>query len=102
MRHMDSWDAYLDREDLLDRNEETDDPRWDDDPGPDRIRLQADPGMFRVVGVDTFEGPGAEYMIGDFDDPNDACQTAREHGGTMNPVYVYDDEGVMVFKAGSY
>jgi hypothetical protein len=48
--------------------------------GKPRIRLQADPGMFRVVGVDTFEGPTAEYMIGDFDDPNDACQTAREHG----------------------
>lgn len=50
-------------------------------------------GKFRVIGVDTFEGPTADYLIGDYKDRETAINTARIRGGTMNPTYVYDDQG---------
>jgi hypothetical protein len=65
-------------------------------------RLSADPGKFRVVGVDTFEGPTADYLIGDYPTLKAATEEAKKHGGQMNPVYVYDDKGKMQFRCGSY
>jgi hypothetical protein len=68
-------------------------------PGP--TRLWADPGKFRVVGVDTFEGPCADYLIGDYPTQAEAEHEAKQHGGVMNPVYVYDDKGNDVFNCGT-
>lgn len=64
--------------------------------------LKAPAGKFRVVGVDTFEGPRADYLIGDYSLLEKAKEVADEHGGTMNPVYVYDAGGKMLHKAGSF
>lgn len=57
---------------------------------------------FRVIGVDTFEGPNAEYLIGLYSDKQSAIDAATKHGGVMNPCYVYNPNGVIIFKAGSY
>jgi hypothetical protein len=65
-------------------------------------RLSAEPGKFRVVGVDTFEGLTADYLIGDYPTEKIAIDEAKKHGGEMNPVYVYDDTGDMKFRCGSY
>jgi hypothetical protein len=55
-----------------------------------------------VLGVDTFEGPTEDYLIGDYPTLEQARSVAQEHGGTMNPVYVYDSTGKMLFKAGTF
>ena len=62
--------------------------------------LIAPAGMYRVVGVDTFNGPTVDYLIGDFPDKKQAVATAKRRGGDMNPVYVYDDEGRLVASFG--
>jgi len=64
--------------------------------------LRAPTGKFRVVGVDTFEGPTADYLIGDFPSLEEAQASATKHGGDMNPVYVYDSSGKMLFQAGTF
>lgn len=65
--------------------------------------LKAPKGKFRVVGVDTFEGPRADYLIGDYDTQEEAEAMATKRGGVMNPTYVYDDKGIgALFHAGSY
>jgi hypothetical protein len=55
------------------------------------------PGYFRVVGVDTFEGPTADYLIGDYGTLKKAQVMARQSRGKMTPVYVYDSDGNLVF-----
>jgi hypothetical protein len=64
-------------------------------------KLRAKPGKYRVVGVDTFEAPDADYLIGDVDSLDAAKKLAKKHGGVMNPVYVYDDKGKMLHTTGS-
>jgi hypothetical protein len=55
-------------------------------------------GKFRVIGVDTFEGPFADHLIADCTTLQSAIQLASAHGAEMNPVYVYDDKGKFLFK----
>lgn len=62
---------------------------------------KAPTGQFRVIGVDTFEGPTSEYLIRDCTDLMKAMRLARERGGIMNPVYVFDSEGKMIFSTGT-
>ena len=66
--------------------------------------LIAPQGKWRVVGVDTFEGPTADYLIADVDTYEEAQKLADEHGGIMNVVYVYDDKsyGYPIYKRGSF
>ena len=66
-----------------------------------RRHLTAPKGKFRVIGVDTFEGPRADYLIDDFKKLKDAIESARSHAGNMNPCYVYDDEGLGMWSGGS-
>jgi hypothetical protein len=66
-----------------------------------RRRLTAPKGKFRVIGVDTFEGPRADYLIDDFKSLHAAIASARSHAGNMNPCYVYDDEGSSMWSGGS-
>jgi hypothetical protein len=68
---------------------------------PGTTRLWANRGKFRVVGVDTFEGPSADYLVDDYDTLAEAVHEARQRGGVMNPVYVYDDQGNNVFSCGT-
>lgn len=72
-------------------------------------KLVAPLGKYRVIGVDTFEGPTADYFIADVNTLEEAIALANKHGGEMNPVYVYDDKpliplqnAVPVYRHGSY
>ena len=65
-------------------------------------KFKAPPGKFRVIGVDTFEGPFADYPIAVVDTLAEAQELVKIHGGEMNPVYAYDDTGKLVAQAGSY
>ena len=73
---------------------------WQHDLMKPRNELKAPPGLYRVIGVDTFEGPTADYLIGDFASLQKAEKAAQDEGGEMNPCYVYDDKGKMAFEAG--
>ena len=59
------------------------------------------PGKFRVLGCDTFEAPDADYLIGTYDTLQEAKDVADKRGGTMNPVYIFDDRGQIVYSAGN-
>jgi len=63
--------------------------------------LKAPLGKFRVVGVDTFVGPREDYSLGDFDSLSQAIRKAKKHAGEMNPVYVYDDNGILKWSGGT-
>jgi hypothetical protein len=65
-----------------------------------RGALIAPTGKFRVIGVDTFEGPDADFLIGDFITVAEAIRAAKPRAGDMKPVYVYDDRGKLLFSAG--
>ena len=67
-----------------------------------RGQLIAPPRRFRVVGVDTFEAPDADYLVGDVPDFELAKQMANSRSGAMNPVYVYDDRGNLVDEGGKH
>jgi hypothetical protein len=57
---------------------------------------RAPAGKFRVIGVDTFEGPFADCIIGDYDTREKADEVARMKAGEMFKTYVYDDKGSFV------
>ncbi len=67
-----------------------------------RNELKAPAGMFRVVGIDTYEPPGCDYLIGDFEEREEALRTAERSAGPMTPVYVYDEHGerIAAFEGG--
>jgi hypothetical protein len=53
-----------------------------------RSRSHAAPsGQFRVIACDTFEGPLADYLVGEFPDLRDAIQAAKDELSTMASVY---------------
>lgn len=64
-------------------------------------QLNAPRGCFRVVAVDTFEGPDADYLVGDFPYLEMAKDAADRRGQKMNPVYVYDEDGNLVHQVGT-
>ncbi len=66
-----------------------------------RVELKAPAKKFREVGVDTFEGPFADYLIGDYYSLAGAEKAAKSEAGEMKPVYVCDDQAKMVFSAGN-
>jgi hypothetical protein len=65
-----------------------------------RGKLIAPSNRFRLVGVDTFSGPFDDFLVGDYEDKDDAIREASARGGKMKPYYVYDDAGTLVFSAG--
>lgn len=69
---------------------------------PSGLELWAPKNEYRVIGVDTFEGPFADYLIGDFLSKEDALEAVAKHGGEMNLVYCYDDQGTLIDKAGTF
>lgn len=54
-----------------------------------------------MIGVDCFEGPFADFPLGDFTERADAIRQADKNGGPMTPVYVYDDQRYLIYEAGS-
>jgi hypothetical protein len=65
---------------------------------PERIHDRKAPaGKFRLLGVDTFEGPGADFLVGDFNDKDEAITEAVKRTRDMVPYYVYDDTGKLLF-----
>jgi hypothetical protein len=65
-----------------------------------RGQLIAPSGRFRLVGVDTFRGPFCDFLAGDFDNREDAIAEATARAGRLQPFYVYDDTGKLVFSVG--
>ena len=55
-------------------------------------------GQFRAIACDMFEGPFADYLVGDFPDLQEAIQAAKDELSAMVAVYVYDDQGAVRFK----
>ena len=66
----------------------------------ERTELKAPKGKFRVVGVDTFDG--TDWVSGDFDTSAEALAHAKEKGGTMLKMHVYDEYGQHLGQAGSF
>lgn len=64
--------------------------------------LKAPKGKFRAIGVNVVEGPLADYLIGDYSTSVEAIEEADKHGGKMQPAYVYDDTGELIYRIGSY
>ena len=56
--------------------------------------------MFRVVGVDTFDG--SDWVEGDFKTLEEAEKHADKRGGVMLKMHVYDDQGVHRHEAGTF
>jgi hypothetical protein len=63
--------------------------RWKEPPPV--VEHKAPSGQFRAILCDTFEGPFADYLIGDYDTLDVAIEAAKP--APMIPVYVYDDTG---------
>ena len=61
----------------------------------------ASPGKYRVTGYDTFEGPNADFPIGEYDTLKEAKDVADERSGLMTCMYVHDDRGKQLHKAGT-
>lgn len=68
--------------------------------GVDLGGLQAAPGKFRIIGVDTFDG--GDWLQDEVDTLAEAVKIADEHGGEMTKMYVYDDQGKRVHSAGTF
>jgi hypothetical protein len=66
----------------------------------DRTEQKAPKNKFRVIGVDTFSNE--DWSYGDFKTKEEAIKVAKEKGGTMNKVHVYDDKGKHLFEAGTF
>lgn len=66
----------------------------------ERFSRNAPQGQFRVIGVDTFDG--GDWVQGDFPTLESALACAREKGGEMTKMHVYDDTGKHVGEAGRF
>ena len=60
------------------------------------------PGKFRVVGVDTFEGPTADWIEADFDTSEAAIAHANSRGRSMTTMHVYNDQHRHISEAGNF
>lgn len=61
---------------------------------------QAPAEKFRVIGVDTFDG--GDWVQGDRDTLAEARELAKEKGGEMTMMHVYNDQGDNVGSAGTF
>jgi hypothetical protein len=64
------------------------------------LDLKAPANMFRVIGVDTFDGD--DWIYGDYETLDEAKTVATNKGGNMLKTHVYDDSGRHVFEAGRF
>lgn len=61
--------------------------------------MKAPTGLFRVIGVDTFDLE--DWVIGDYSF-DEAIKQADANGGEMLKTHVYDDQGNHVHEAGIF
>ena len=66
---------------------------------PPTVEHRAPAGQFRVIACDTFEGPFADYLVGDFAELDAAIAAAKGALEPMTAVYVYDKNGQLKFNA---
>ena len=64
---------------------------------PPTVEHRGPAGQFRVIVCDTFEGPFADYLVGDFAELDAAIAAAEGALEEMTKVYVYDDTGQLKF-----
>jgi len=64
--------------------------------------FKAPKGKFRVIGVDTFDREGSDWIEGDFKTKEEAFAVAKKKGGSMLKTHVYDDKGTHLFDAGQF
>lgn len=64
--------------------------------------FKAPKGKFRVIGVDTFDLDGSDWIEGDFDTTELAVEHANKKGATMTKMHIYDDKGNHVHDAGTF
>jgi len=57
-------------------------------------------GNYRVIGVDTFDG--GDWVQGDFETKEEALKVARDKGGQMTKMHVYDKDGRHVQDFGTF
>lgn len=56
--------------------------------------------MFKVVGYDSFSHE--EFEVGEYKTKDKAINVADKKGGQMTLMYVYDQNGKRIYKAGTY
>lgn len=64
--------------------------------------FKAPKNKFRVIGVDTFDMDGSDWIEGDFDTRQQAIECANKKGGTMLKTHVYDDKGNHIHEGGTF
>ena len=57
-------------------------------------------GGYRVIGVDTFDG--GDWVQGDFETKEEALKVAKEKGGSMTKMYVYNQDGKCIDDFGTH
>jgi hypothetical protein len=63
--------------------------------------LRAPKSQFRVLAVDVGEASGT-YLLGDFCTLDAATQAAIQRAAVGTPVFIYDDQGKVVERLGSW
>jgi len=66
-----------------------------------KTELKAPPKGFRVIGVDLSLG-ASNFVIGDFETLLEAKEAATRRAQVGSPIYIYDDEGKLVERYGSW
>jgi len=65
-----------------------------------KAELKAPPGNFRVIEVDL--GQRDNFVVGDFETLQEAKEAANRRAQVGSPIYIYDDEGELVERYGSW
>lgn len=71
-------------------------------PKAKKEQLTAPIAKFRVLGVDVRTDSESAYLIGDFDSLADAKQAAKQRAGTGSPVFIYNDQALLIVRYGSW
>jgi len=66
-----------------------------------KAELKAPPTRFRVIEVDLSEQAG-NFVVGDFETLEEAKEAANRRAQVGSPIYIYDDEGELVERYGSW
>ena len=70
-------------------------------PNGSKAELKAPSKAFRVIGVDLSDAPG-NFIVGDFVTLQEAKEAANRRAQVGSPIYIYDDQGELVERYGSW
>ena len=70
-------------------------------PSGSKEEFKAPYKAFRVVGVDLNDSP-ANFILGDFLTLQEAKEAANRRAQVGSPIYIYDDQGELVERYGSW